>query len=105
MNIRNYRKRFTKWAYVRSTNTTNDFGAEVVGESVAVDFMGYYSKNQSKRQADSISEARADGILFTGKEVILHKGDIVSEKYQVLDACAFKDHIEYELLHVDKWGK
>ena len=105
MNIRNYRKYFTKWNVQTSTNTKDDFGGIVVG-TVTREIEGYLSKSMTNTRdtGNGIPTTRSGGILFTYPDVLLVEGDILDNQYQIIDSDKHASHNEYSVKFIEKWG-
>jgi len=104
MNIKRYRKYFKTWTVKTSTNAKDGFGIVQVGSNETT-FKGYLSKMPSatRNTGDGIPETQSNGIMFTGPEVDLKKGDIIGGKYQVIDDSRFPSHNEFFIKYIDKW--
>ena len=104
MNIRNYHKYFSDHTVKSSITTKDSFGALSVGTSTKT-IRGYISRSLTNtRDGDNIPTTVSGGILFTDPNVHLTTGDIVDDKFQIIDYDRHPSHNEYSVKLVDRYG-
>jgi len=104
MNIRNYHKYFRDYAVRTSTTIKDTFGGITVGETTKT-IRGYFSKSMSSSGGDYINpQTVSNGILFTDPTTLLNTGDILDDRYQIIDYDKHASHNEYMLKFIDNYG-